>query len=620
MCGINGFNWPDENIIKKMNLVTKNRGPDAEGYYMDSSVSLGHRRLAIIDLSEKGKQPMCNEDGTIWLTYNGEIYNFNAIKKDLIDKGHIFTSATDSEVIIHAYEEYGLDCTKRFNGMWAFCIYDSKQRKFILSRDRFGIKPLYYYYDDRRFIFSSMISGILCHDIQTAPNDRAILEYLAFNLVQHEEYTFFDRILSLSPGTNLVYELEQKRAIKHRYYSLEPREPQDENTIRDIFSESVRLRTISDVPIGSCLSGGIDSSAIVCLLDKYLKTQFNTFSLVVPGRPFDETRYIKEIGNHTNVKQYFTTVEPDVFLDEMSDFIISQEEPVTGISPYAQYRVMKMAHEQGMKVLLDGQGGDEIFAGYKYFFSFYFYELLKHWRWLRLLGELSLSRNWPSIEMLGFQLLPAWMKYPVWEKMINTWINVDMINSTKHIDDPRWQAATLREGSLMTIFVTSLPQLLTLEDKNSMRWSIETRIPFLDFNLVEAAMGCTSSQKLHDAKTKVIFREAIKDFVPPMILNRKDKVGFAAPSDELFRDESVITFSRNIIYSESFKKRPYWNWENVKLAFNAHTRRQANIGDIIWKWLNTELWLRRYFGQISECVSAEQINQMDQTTCNRQVI
>ena len=270
MCGINGFNWPDENVVKKMNLAVMNRGPDGDGFYVDFSVSLGHRRLAIIDLSEKGKQPMCNEDGSIWLTYNGEIYNFNSIKKDLINKGHIFKSTTDSEVIIHAYEEYGIDCTKRFNGMWAFCIYDKKQKKFILSRDRFGIKPLYYYIDHQFFIFSSMIAGIMCHNIQTAPNDRALLEYLAFNLEQHAEYTFFDRIFSVTPGTNLVYELEQKRLTKQRYYNLQPREPQDENTIKDIFIESVKLRTISDVPIGSCLSGGIDSSAIVCVLDKYL--------------------------------------------------------------------------------------------------------------------------------------------------------------------------------------------------------------------------------------------------------------------------------------------------------------------------------------------------------------
>ena len=595
MCGINGFNWPDENVVKKMNLAVMNRGPDGDGFYVDFSVSLGHRRLAIIDLSEKGKQPMCNEDGSIWLTYNGEIYNFNSIKKDLINKGHIFKSTTDSEVIIHAYEEYGIDCTKRFNGMWAFCIYDKKQKKFILSRDRFGIKPLYYYIDHQFFIFSSMIAGIMCHNIQTAPNDRALLEYLAFNLEQHAEYTFFDRIFSVTPGTNLVYELEQKRLTKQRYYNLQPREPQDENTIKDIFTESVKLRTISDVPIGSCLSGGIDSSAIVCVLDKYLKSQFNTFSLIVPGSPFDESMYIREVGRHTNIKQYFTTVEANYFLDEVYDFIESQGEPVRGISPYAQYRVMKLAHEQGMKVLLDGQGGDEIFAGYKYYYSFYFYELLKHWHWLTLIKEISSSRNLYSIEMLCFQLMPEWIKHSLWKNFINKWVSNTMLKNIEHTEDPRWKAMSLNEGLKMTILLTSLPQLLSLEDKNSMRWSIETRIPFLDFNLVEAAMGCTSNQKLHNAKTKFIFRRAVKDLLPPLILNRKDKIGFAPPSDELFREPQIISFTRDIIFSESFKRRPYWEWEKVNAIFNAHLAGKVNAGDTIWKWINTELWLRLYF-------------------------
>ncbi len=596
MCGISGFNWPDETIVKKMNLALKNRGPDGEGIYVDNMVSLGHRRLAIIDLSEKGKQPMCNEDGTIWLTYNGEIYNFGELKKDLIGKGHIFKSTTDSEIIVHAYEEYGIECTKHFNGMWAFCIYDSKRKNLVLSRDRFGIKPLYYYHNNQTFIFSSMIAGILCHDIPTAPNERAILEYLAFNLEQYDEHTFFDKIYSLNPGTTLVYDLILKQANKHRYYNLEPRGVQDENTIRDAFIESVRLRTVADVPIGSCLSGGIDSSAIVCVLDKLLKSQFKTFSLVVPNSHFDESKYIKEIGNQANIKQFFTTVEAGFFLDEVHDFIEAQEEPVRGISPYAQYRVMKLAHEQGMKVLLDGQGGDEIFAGYKYYFSFYFYELLKKWQWLELAKELALSRDWYSITMLGFQCLPRWTKYSLWKRIINPWVNNAMLDSISHIDDPRWHVMSLSEGLKMTILMTSLPQLLMLEDKNSMRWSIETRIPFLDFNLVEAAMGCTSRQRLHNGGTKVIFRKAIEGLLPPLIVKRKDKIGFMAPSDELFRGEKVITFSQDIILSESFRQRPYWKWDKVKTIFDAHTRGGVNEGDTIWKWINTELWLRRYFG------------------------
>ena len=595
MCGINGFSWPDENLVRKMNLVVKNRGPDAEGVYVDAEVSLGHRRLSIIDLSEKGKQPMCNEDGTVWLTYNGEVYNFSEIKSDLVSKGHVFTSSTDSEVVIHAYEEYGIECSRKFNGMWAFCIYDSRRKRLVLSGDHFGIKPLFYHCADGHFVFSSMISGILCHDVRTAPNERAILEYLAFNLQQHDEYTFFEGISSLSPGTTLVYDLETKQLTKNRYYTMEAKGPQDTQSIKDLFVESVRLRTIADVPIGSCLSGGLDSSAIVGVLNRQLKTRFNTFSLVVPGKSFDESRYINEVGRHADVNQYFTTVDAGRFLNDIPDFVECHEEPVRGVSPYAQYCLMKLAHEKGMKVLLDGQGGDEIFGGYKYYFSYYFYELMRQWRFLRLCREIVSSRNSYSVAMLGFQLMPGWVKYALWERFINTWMGRENVGEVRRMGDPRWRAMPLADALRLTIQTTSLPQLLALEDRNSMRWSVESRVPFLDFNLVEAAMGCTSSQKLQGHRTKAIFRDAVEGFVPPLILDRRDKIGFQAPSDELFRDKGVADYAKSIVYSESFKRRHYWNWPRVKDIFDAHLSGKANAGDTIWKWLNTELWLRRHF-------------------------
>ena len=191
MCGINGFTWSDPDSIQKMNSVTKNRGPDDEGVYIDSTVSLGHSRLSIIDLSPKGHQPMCNEDETIWLTFNGEIYNFGEIREDLIKAGHSFKSHTDSEVIIHAYEQYGLECLHRFNGMWAFCIYDKKRNQLILSRDRFGVKPLYYHISEGKIIFSSMISSLFCHPVKKDMDISVIMEYLAFNLVNHDTRTFF---------------------------------------------------------------------------------------------------------------------------------------------------------------------------------------------------------------------------------------------------------------------------------------------------------------------------------------------------------------------------------------------------------------------------------------------
>ena len=191
--------------------------------------------------------------------------------------------------------------------------------------------------------------------------------------------------------------------------------------------------------------------------------------------------------------------------------------------------------------------------------------------------------------------MPKSIKYSLWKKIINPWINGEMLERVPHVDDPRWQVMSLRKALILTLFTTSLPQLLTLEDKNSMRWSIETRIPFLDFHFVEAAMGCTSRQKLHKGKTKVIFRNAIASLIPPLVSNRKDKIGFEAPSNALFREERVMAFSRDIIFSDRFRKRPYWKWEEVKKIFESHIKGKVNCGDTIWKWINTELWLRSYF-------------------------
>jgi asparagine synthase (glutamine-hydrolysing) len=583
-----------------MNEVNKNRGPDDRGVYTDGDVSLGHTRLSIIDLSENGHQPMSNEDGTVWIVFNGEIYNFQGLRAELASKGHTFKSNTDTEVIIHAYEEYGFDAIKMFNGMWAFCIYDKNKKILLLSRDQFGIKPLYYYTDDGRIIFSSMIGGILAHDIETAPNDRAIMEYLAFNLEDRGTYTFFQNINSLGRDSFLVYDLVARKPTIHKWYSPGKLEIQGEEDLKKIFTESVRQRTIADVPIGSCLSGGIDSSAIVCTLDHILKDPFYTFSFVVPGSRMDESRYIKEIGRTTNTRQFFTAMDSKDFLDEFYDFIEAQEEPVTGLSPYAQYRVMKLAHEHGAKVLLDGQGADELFAGYVYYFSYYFYELLVQLKLATLVKEsasyIAMYRDFYPQSMFCFMLMPAWLRNRMWKQFINPWINTDLLNrACGGINDPRWSRMSLDDALALTLFSTAIPKMLRWEDKNSMRWSIETRPPFLDETLLESSRSLPSEAKLKNGGRKLIFKRAMADVLPTAVRQRNDKIGFAAPVNDFFRDEGIVRFFREIIYSDSFKGRPYWNWAVAEKIFDDHVNNRRNAGDTIFKWVNLEVWLRKYF-------------------------
>ena len=600
MCGINGFTWSDPDLLKKMNSVTKYRGPDDEGEFNDNNVSLGHTRLSIIDLSPKGHQPMCNEDETIWLTFNGEIYNFSEIREDLVKAGHVFTSHTDSEVIIHAYEQYGMECLNRFNGMWAFCLYDKKRDLLILSRDRFGVKPLYYHIAEGKIIFSSMISALLTHKVERKPDMSVIMEYLAFNLLNHDTRTFFKDIWSLEPGSFLIFNLHSTEVSIKKWYQIKKHPAVTVPELTQLFIQSVRSRTVADVPIGSCLSGGIDSSAIVCTLDTMINQPFFTYSLIFPGKKIDESRYMKEVGKHTKIQQQFTTLSRNNFLNDLPDFIKAQEEPTTGLSVYGQYCIMRLAYENKAKVLLDGQGGDEIFAGYTYYFSYYYFELLKKGRIITLLKEMrSYRKNFKDYyphQFLCFMLLPAKIQNYVYKNYLLTWLNYGLLHeSAVNKSDPRCKPMTLHKALVLTLLNTAIPHLLRYEDKNSMRWSIETRVPFLDFNLVETAMSIPTQEKIQQGKTKIIFKEAIKNLIPAMILQRKDKIGFETPVDEFFRDPQIREFCETIFFSEPFKSRPYWNWREVERHYNRHLEGKANIGDTLWKWINLEIWLREFF-------------------------
>ncbi len=601
MCGINGFTWLDEKLIKAMNRTTCNRGPDDEGIFVDNNVSLGHRRLSIIDLSSAGHQPMCNEDGTVWIVYNGEIYNFQEIREKLQQKGHLFKSKTDTEVIIHAYEQWGVKSFDMFNGMWAFCIYDKTKAELVLSRDRFGIKPLCYCLHNGQLIFSSMISAILTHNIETAPSENAIMQFLAYNLQHCDKNTFFKNIYSLEPGNFLKFDLKTKNYSLEKWYDPERQENVTVERIRRSFVESVESQTVADVPIGSCLSGGIDSSSIVCTLDKFLPYAFYTFSFIAPGNAIDESKYIKEVGKRTKTKQFFTQITEVDFLNEFQDFVKALEEPVLGLSPYAQYRVMKLAHQQGAKVLLDGQGGDEIFAGYIYYFSYRFFDLLKRAKILSFCKEMFLYlRNFKDLMpfgLLAFMLMPSRLKNYLWKKVVNKWIDVNYLEEVcGRISDPRWQRMSLDQALQLTLFSTAIPHLLQWEDKSSMRWSIESRVPFLDLHLVEAALSLAPEQKLRNGRTKVVFKEVVKDILPEMISGRKDKIGFGTPADEFFREPKIVDYCRQIIYSESFRKRPYWKWQKIEEMFLSHISNKKNCGKEIWKWINVEVWLKNFFG------------------------
>lgn len=601
MCGINGFTWSDEKLIMDMNSVTKYRGPDDEGVFINDDVSLGHSRLSIIDLSPAGHQPMSNEDGSLWITYNGEVYNAQDLKNDLVSKEHVFKSRSDTEIIIHAFEEYGPECLHKFNGMWAFCIYNKKTEKLFIARDRFGVKPLYYHYDGAKLIFSSMPTAILKHGIKRAPDAKSVMQYLAFNTLHHCEATFFEGISSLLPGHYMEFDLKSRNLKITQWYFLEDRnESVSKDDIRSLFEKSVSLRTVSDVPVGSCLSGGVDSTAIVCLLNKHIKEQFGTYSLIVPGHRLDESKYIKETGRLTNTRQFFTTIEEDDFLGDIDDFVSAHEEPVSSLSVYAQYKVMKLAHENGAKVLLDGQGGDEIFAGYPFYFSNYFYGLLKEMRLIEFCRQnfayIKHCRNIYPQSFLAFQFLPDTVKRMIFRKKLNPWINHDLTKKLCGNElEPRWPLRDLKSSLKQSLFGIRIPHLLRWEDKNSMRWSVESRVPFLDYKLVEAAFSLPDEAKIKNGSTKVMFKDAVADILPDMIRNRRDKTGFGTSDNEFFRNERISAFCKDIIYSKEFMEQPYWNWPGLERSYKKFLSGELNIGIDVMKWISTGLWLKKYF-------------------------
>jgi len=627
MCGINGFNWRNPELVRKMNSSVKHRGPDDEGIYVDDMVSLGHVRLSIIDLSSAGRQPMANEDGLIQIVYNGELYNFKDLRSDLIDKGHRFMSNTDTEVVIHSYEEYGPECIEIFNGMWAFAIYDKRRNLVFLSRDRFGIKPLYFSTIGDRFVFSSEIKGLLAHGIEPIPDNQAIFEYLAFGLLlDHSDRTFFRGIQRLRPGENLVYNLSDRSFQISRWYDVdsrvsgakEARESEVISKVKELFVDCVEKRLVADVPVGSCLSGGIDSSSIVSIMRSAVRDdRIETFSMVFPGLSIDESDCLDEIVKSTNVRSHRVIPNSDELVDELSDLVWTQEEPFPSLSMYGQYRVLKLASNRGMKVLLDGQGGDEILAGYPYYYVSYLIESLIHLRFRNFFEALkSESSRSPQFlkELLSYVLEgfgSYWRGSRLIKRVYWRFLKDFEVEGGRGVDDTaqvgnRFMSLDRRPGLyhalrsvtrlnsalLFDLKIRTIPSLLRFEDKNSMRWGVESRLPFLDYRFVEFLFTLPSRYKIRGWRSKYVLREAMAGTVPDRILMRRDKVGFETPDREWMRSRVFTDFAQKLFASGKFKSRPYWNAFEAAKILESNIRGDKDWTKVIWRIVNVELWNR----------------------------
>ena len=604
MCGINGFNWEDEGLLLQMNECIKHRGPDDEGVYVKNSVSLGHKRLSILDLSTKGHQPMFYDNENLVIIYNGEIYNYLELRDQLKKKGYTFESNTDTEVVLAAYKEWGFKCLEKFNGMWAFCIYDKNKKLFFLSRDRFGIKPLYYYRKSNKFIFASEIPPILSHKVKTSPNNRLLCDYLLYNILEHTNQTFFNDIWKIPKGSYAIFNLETKDFKIKRWWKNEYNRikiPIDEaiSKFTELLRDSVNKRLISDVPVGTCLSGGLDSSTVATLINEAKRAEITTFSAVFPGFKLDESKYIYALTDYTRIKNVKTKPNPTDFYSEISNFIEKHGEPVPGPSPYSGFCVYRLAKENNTTVLLDGQGADEILAGYHYFYGFFLKGLLRKGKIKNFLREfLPLIRGTQrklGLFSLVFLFLPSQIRRLYFYLKGNINKAFYKKNKTDFVD--RYYSCTSLYDSLKFHLNYKLEHLLKWEDRNSMAHSRESRVPFLDHRVVSFIMSLPENYIINKGETKSILRKATVNLLPPLITNRKDKIGFATPEDDWARSAEFKEILEKLFINKKPMCEEYINLKKLKNMMNAHLQNKRNYGRQLWRVIFLEIWLQKFFGE-----------------------
>lgn len=582
----------------------KHRGPDDEGVFLQDNVGLGFVRLSIIDLSPAGHQPMISSDKRYVIVFNGEIYNYIELKKILESKGYIFFSTSDTEVLLNAYIEWGEACLDQFNGMFSFVIYDKYEKKVFAARDRFGIKPFYYYLDKDSFVFASEIPALFqAGKIEKMQNDSVIYAYLTYNRTDFDEQTFYKNIVKLVHGHKLSFHTINNKIAPSRWYNLNeklnnPFHSTDEFT--ELFSDSIKLRLRSDVPVSLSFSGGLDSSAILSvLLKKFIRNDIHTFSAIYGrGKTGDESEYIG-LYKEENVPMHFTYPTGTSLLDDLGEFIGTQYEPVQSTSIYAQYKVFQMIHLQDIKVTLTGQGADEQLGGYHYFFGQYFKELLLHIQLFSLLKEVTgYYKNHKS--SLAFQyflyyILPSGIQDRLALNKAK-YLQRDFSSKYSGYDYLMFDLYSARglNDSFLNHFEYKLEHLLKWDDINSMRFSVETRVPFLDYRLVERTLSLNSHEIIRNGTTKYFLREAMKGILPEQIRQRRSKIGFSTPDNDWFREDQFKKLFGEIIHSEKFVNRGYINAGKAEHLYSKHLNNEINISKDIWKWINLELWFRKF--------------------------
>jgi asparagine synthase (glutamine-hydrolysing) len=625
--------------LEKMISLQAHRGPDGEGYVLlapdgkdkpipvsgrlaDSvrsaglgyTIGFGHQRLAVIDRTPLGHQPMASEDGRCWVTYNGEIYNHVELRHELQRKGHRFRSASDTEVLLAAYREWGEACVTRLNGMFAFALWDPDRRRLFCARDRLGEKPFYYRWDGERFAFASEIKALLPTGRRPSANHRALFNYLDGGDLDDSDGTFFDQVRQLLPAHVLVVDGERVSII--RYWAL----PADEETadllpseasdrFRDLFRDAVRIRLRSDVAVGSCLSGGLDSSSIVCVANGFMpEGRQRTFSSCFEEPDYDERRFIRPVLERTGAEWHATFPDPKELADKVSELVWQQDEPFGSPSVFAQWTVMRLAAQTGVKVLLDGQGADELLGGYPRFWGALFADLVARRQWATLAKELRAYwgvRGRPDRYVgatFARALLPGPLVSLIRSRMTGSagWIASDFRQQCSSFSaEPSGEVgpgSSFKRLQRRLLTRSGLRALLHYEDRNSMAFGIEARLPFLDHRLVEFLYGLNVRLVIRQGWTKVVLRDAMEGVLPEAVRWRTDKMGFVTP-EAMWLRTSLREMVRQVLSDQRTRARGYLDVAAARRAFEDHEAGRITISRAIWRWLNLELWCRCFLDQ-----------------------
>lgn len=612
MCGIAGFNWSDKSLIEKMNRRLRHRGPDDEGYYVDDEVSLGHRRLSILDLSEKGHQPMSIEH--LIAVYNGEIYNFRQLRSELSAKGYQFVSGTDTEVLLYSYLEWGESCVERFNGMWAFCLYDKKKNTLFLSRDRFGIKPLYYYHAGGRFVFASELKAIREHALDVKVSREGLNFYFNQKYIGGE-FTIYEDCFKLLPGENLTFDIKQKTCARKKYYDLEDEIRKCQETpveqridaIADLIPDAVEKRLMADVPVGSFLSGGVDSSLISAVIARKEKN-FRTFSIGFTDKSYNELEYSKLVSRHLGTDHHYQYLDVD---EKLAGYLIkNMDEPFGDSSLLPTYLLSKMTRER-VTVSLSGDAGDEVFGGYDSYQAYRLAERVPRFV-TDMLGKVA--------TMLGPSEKKLSLRFKI-RKFVNDYhadVNRRHLNWMGTFNDAD-RRELLGEGfgelesfisygeenSLLSLQLNDIANYLAEDilkkvDLASMLNSLEVRVPFLDYRLVPLVLSLPDEYKIRNCKTKWLLKRIAGSYLPRRII-RRPKRGFTVPISQWIKNSSLI---KRFVSDRQYYEHGLLNYDYVGRLFREHVNGKADWARQLWLVFVFNYWWNENMGEKNSAAAA----------------